>query len=295
MANMAAGEVLYDIRTLSTDGAGVVASSGIRVMPDASLEDIPAVDTLFVIGSNPVSLRGDKSVLNGLRCYARQGVALGGVCTGSYTLARAGLLDGYRCTIHWEDMGQLIERFPKIIVSPNLYEIDRDRLTCSGGTAAVDMMLALISVDTGNQELAAKVAELMIYERIRGSGERQRMPLRLRLGSEYPRLTAAVALMEANVEDPLNVDELASMIAVSRRQLERLFHDYLGTTPSRYYLHLRFEQARRLLRRSDRSVTEIANTAGFAAASHFSTRYRDLFGCSPSAERRPSSLREIVS
>jgi AraC family transcriptional regulator, glycine betaine-responsive activator len=136
--------------------------------------------------------------------------------------------------------------------------------------------------------------KLMVYERIRSGEERQRMPLRLRLGSEQPRLTAAVALMEANLEEPLDVEELARLVGVSRRHLERLFHDHLGTTLTRYYLRLRLEQGRRLLRQSERPITEIALACGFVSVSHFSTRYRELFGYPPRRERT-SHLREFAS
>ena len=288
MANMASGRTLFQISTLSEDGAPVAASSHVNILPDAALAAAPPLDAVFVIGSNPLIHDGDRAVLCWLQRQARAGVALGGVCTGSYTLARAGLLKNFRCTIHWEDMGQFVERFPHIIISPNLFEIDRDRYTCSGGTAPVDMMLALIARGPGGDELAAAVAELMVCERIRGGEERQRMPMKVRLGGERPRLSGAVALMEANIEEPLEIDDLARLVGVSRRQLERLFHDHLGTTLTRYYLRLRLEQARRLLRQSEHSITEIALECGFNSLSYFGARYHTLFGCPPRAERQPS-------
>lgn len=289
MANMASGRVLYRIYTLSEGGAPVTASNQVSVLPNAALETSPRLDAVFVIGSNPIIHRGDRAILGWLQAQAHAGVAFGGVCTGSYTLARAGLLDGYRCTIHWEDMGQFVERFSQIVVSPNLYEIDRDRYTCSGGAAAVDMMLALIARGSGGQALAATVAELMVCERIRAGKERQRMPIKLRIGADQPTLSAAVAVMEANLEEPLTIAELSRLLGLSRRQLERLFHNYLGTAPSRYYLRLRLDQARRLLRQTEHTITAIAAACGFNSVSHLGTRYREQFGHPPSAERAHKS------
>lgn len=288
MANMAAGHTIYRAHTLTEDGAPVAASNGVRVQPDAALHGAPRLDALFVVGSNPLVHSGDRAVLDWLRRQAQKGVALGGVCTGSYTLARAGLLNGYRCTIHWEDMGQFVEQFPQITVSPNLYEIDRDRYTCSGGTAPVDMMLALIARSEGGQELAATAAELMVCERIRAGKERQRMPVSVRVGTDRPRLSTAVALMEANLEEPLAVDELARLAGVSRRQLERLFRDHLGTTLTQHYLRLRLELARRLLRNGKLTITDVATACGFRSLSHFGARYRRQFGHPPRIERAPA-------
>ncbi len=289
IANVVAGKTLFEFHTLSQDGAAVIASNGIQVLPDTSLCDPLKLDALFVVGSNPVVHRIDHESQEALRRRACQGVALGGICTGSYPLARAGLLDGYRCTIHWEDLSQFTLRFPQILVSPRLFEVDRDRYTCAGGTASMDMMLELIAQGVGGRELAAKIAELMNCDRIRSAVERQRIPLKLRLGAEHPRLSTAAALMEANLEEPLDMDELGQLVGISRRQLERLFHDHLDTTPTRYYLRVRLEHARRGLRQGNQPITEIALACGFVSVSHFSTRYRDLFGHSPRAERRSQS------
>jgi transcriptional regulator GlxA family with amidase domain len=210
---------------------------------------------------------------------------LGGICTGTYLLARAGLLDGYRATIHWENMASLREIAPNVKVTEELFELDRDRYTVSGGTASLDMMLQLVNKKYG-KELAASVSEQFVCDRMRGAYDKQRIPLKLLLGSNQPKLTEAVELMEANLEELLNLDDLASLVGISRRQLERLFRKYLHCVPRRYYLDLRLKKARQLLLQTSESVSEIAIACGFVSSSHFSKSYREIFGLSPREERR---------
>jgi transcriptional regulator GlxA family with amidase domain len=176
------------------------------------------------------------------------------------------------------------EEFPHLIVSPELFEIDRDRYTCSGGTAPLDMMLHLITQQHG-RELAAAISEEFICERIRGHNDRQRIPLRLRLGTSQPKLVEAVSLMEANIEEPMSPDELALHVGLSRRQLERLFQKYLSCVPTRYYLELRLARARQLLLQTKMSIVDVAFACGFVSAPHFSKCYRDFFGLPPRDER----------
>ena len=201
LANQVAGRTVYEYVTLSETGAAVRSSDGIRVVPDASIAGAPGLDAVLVIGPNPIPKRGIEPIVRWLRRLAHAGVALGGVDTGSYFLARAGLLNGYRCTIHWEDMDELLGRFPRLIVSPNLFEVDRDRCSSSGGIAAVDMMIHLIGLGSGSHRLAAAVSELLICEH-RGPDERQRVPLRSLLGPGSQKLLEAVTLMECNSARP---------------------------------------------------------------------------------------------
>ena len=148
---------------------------------------------------------------------------MGGICTGTYPLAAAGLLDGYSCTIHWENIASLRETYPNVIVSEELFELDRDRYTVSGGSAPLDMMLQLVKARHG-KKLAVSISEQFMCDRMRGEYDKQRIPLRLLIGADQPKLTEAVELMESNLEELLNLDDLASLIGVSRRQLERLFN-----------------------------------------------------------------------
>ncbi|UPU94640.1 GlxA family transcriptional regulator [Pseudomonas putida] len=282
MANLAARKPLFRSVLIAADEAPVVASNGMRVLPDYSIANAPELDTLLVVGANPIDRgRSSRPLIDWLRKLARQHLPLGGICTGSYLLAKAELLKGYRCTIHWEDLPTLQAHFPGIVISSQLFELDRDRYTCSGGVAAMDMMLQLVAREPGGQDIAAKAAELLLCDRVRGERDRQRVPLRTLLGSAQPKLSQVVAIMEANLEEPLGLEELASLNEVTVRQLERLFHKYLQRTPSQYYLELRLSRARELLLRSDVQVREVALACGFSSPAHFSKSYSRFFGLSP--------------
>lgn len=287
MANQLRGRSLYEWMVLTADGQPVSASNGLEIAPDASVDGAGRLDILFVCGGLDVRLASDRKIQNWLRRLARRHIPLGGLCTGSYVLARAGLLDDYRATIHWEHIAGMREEFPRIISTDELFVMDRDRYTCSGGIAPLDMMLTLISQQQGI-ELAAGISEEFIHDRIRTVDDHQRDPLKLRIGLGQPKLVDAVSLMEANIEEPIPLDELARYVDVSRRQLERLFKKYLNCVPTRYYLNLRLTRARQLLLQTDMSIASIAMTCGFISAPHFSKCYRDLYGRAPSHERRPA-------
>lgn len=285
IANMVAKKRIYEFVTLSESGDPVESSDGIHVHPKHSIDSAPPLDAVLVIGSNPIPKRGTDKVLQALRQYARDGLALGGVDTGAYFLARARLLNGYRCTIHWEDMGEFVEDFPQLVISPKLFEVDRDRCSCSGGIAAVDMMIYLIGLGPGGRALASAVSELLICEH-RGPDERQRVPLRSLLGPGNPKLLEAVTLMECNIEEPFTMEELATHLRLSSRQLERLFQDNLRCTPSHYYIQLRLARAQHLLKRTDKSISEVAAACGFVSLAHFTNRYGSAFGLPPRLARR---------
>ncbi|GMQ96192.1 MAG: GlxA family transcriptional regulator [Gammaproteobacteria bacterium] len=285
MANRMRGHKIYEWRVLTYDGQPISSSSELTITPDGDAASATDLDILFLCAGDKVHLAADKPLLLWLRKLAQRKVALGAMCTGSYLLARAGLLDGYRCTIHWENMASMREEFPDVIVSPELFEIDRDRYTCSGGTAPLDMMLNIISRQHGAQ-LAVAISEEFICERIRGRHDRQRVPLRLHLGTSQPKLAEAVALMEANLEEPMSLDELAQHVRLSRRQLERLFQKHLSCVPTRYYLELRLAKARQLLLQTSMSIVDVAFASGFVSAPHFSKCYRDFYGIPPRDERR---------
>lgn len=290
MANMVAKARRYQWLTITADGQPVAASNGVQVMPDCSIENAPVLDALFVCGPNPIALTGDQSLIVWLRKLSHEKVPLGGICTGSHLLARAGLLSGYRCTIHWEDTDSLIDGFGGIVVSGRVFELDRDRYTCSGGIAPIDMMVTLMSTQPGGRELAATVAELLVCERIRSPSDMQRIPLRQKLGTSQPKLSEAVALMESNLEEPLSVDELANYVGLSGRQLERLFNEHLNCTPGNYYLELRLLRARQLLLRTEQAIIDVADACGFASVAHFTRRYSEFFGIPPGKERRLGAL-----
>jgi len=291
MANRDAGRELYRWSIFTIDGLPEKASSGLEITPDASIEHANDVTTLFVCGGADIADAWSRPLQFALRRIAkRSNVKLGALCTGSYLLARAGLLDGYKCTIHWENIASLREDFPEVQVADDLFTIDRDRITSAGGQASMDMMLQLISARHGTK-LVTRISEQFMCERIRSSDDRQRIPLHLALGSNQPKLTEAVTLMEANTEEPISLDELSSYVGISRRQLERLFQKHLNCVPTRYYLNLRLNRARLLLLQTSKSIVDIALACGFISAPHFSKCYRDLFGIPPRDERRKLQLK----
>ena len=285
MANRLSGKTLYQWTVITLDGEPVPASNGLKIIPDCAIGDAEPMEVLLVCGGVNIGHTSNKTILFWLRKLANRKVVLGGICTGSYLLACAELLNGYRCTIHWENMASMREQFPRLIVSSELFELDRDRYTCSGGTAPLDMMLHVIARDHGGA-LAAAISEVFTCERIRDRHDRQRIPLRLRLGTSQPKLIEAVSLMEANLEEPMTPDELAQHVGLSRRQLERLFQKYLSCVPTRYYLELRLARARQLLLQTTMPIVDVAFACGFVSAPHFSKCYRDFFGVPPRDERR---------
>lgn len=283
-ANRMSGRTLYEWSILSVDGQPVRASNGIEVMTSGGIAGVEREKIVVVVAGIDVQRYEDDRVLGFLRRMARTGAIMGALCTGAHFLARAGLLENRRCTIHWENLGGFTEDFPEIEVSSDLYEIDRDRFTCSGGTAALDMMLHLIGKQHG-QSLANQVSEQFIHDRIREPHDHQRMELRARLGVSHPKLISVISDMEENLEEPLTQTDLADRAGLSTRQLERLFRKYLGATPTRYYLTLRLQRARQLLVQTSMSILSVALACGFVSASHFSKCYRECFGRTPRAER----------
>ena len=285
LTNRVMRQPAYAWSTLSADGERVTASNGIELHADGRIMETSEFDAVVVCAGLHVQDHEERSVLAWLRRRSAHGAAVGALCTGTHILARAGLLNGYSCTIHWENIPAFVEAFPDIDITSDLFAIDRNRFTCAGGTAALDMMLNLVSQHHG-AETAAAVSDELIHHRIRDPGEGQRMDLRSRSGIAHPKLLAVMATMEENIENPLNCGELATRVGLSTRQLERLFRTYLATPPTRYYLKMRLERARFLLRQTSLPIFDVALAAGFVSASHFSKCYREYFGAPPSGERR---------
>ena len=209
----------------------------------------------------------------------------GGVGAGVLWLAEAGALNGARTALPWSLYADADSRADQAVFTPHLYDIDGERLTCCGGAASIDFALTLIEIIFG-AAVQAPVKELLCVDRVRGREERQRVALQARFGTLQPKLTEAVTLMEANIEEPLSTDEIAQLAGVSRRQLERLFKQYLGTLPSRYYLELRLQRARQLLLDTNHSIVQVGLMCGFSSGSHFSTAFGALFGNTPREERQ---------
>lgn len=269
---------------VSVDGQAAYSSSAVQVAVSGGLEQLVGSAALFVCGSSvlPCDYEHERSLLSWLEQQPLPPI-LGGIASGACLLARAGFLDGYRAVVVCPDRPA---SDGEVLFSRKPFELDGNRYTCRGGSAAMDMMLALIGQRQG-LDLAARVARLLTRER-----HSQATVEAARSGPE-PRLRDALDLMLANLDEPLGADELACHVGVSRRQLERLFRKNLDTAPSRYYLRLRLEAARTLLRQEDLSVVQVALACGFSNASHFSTTYRNRFNITPRQERqlaRDSSL-----
>jgi transcriptional regulator GlxA family with amidase domain len=285
-ANRLSGRDLYEWRHISPDGEPVRASNGVQIVPDNAVGDTVDFDLLVVCaGGNPAEFQ-HAPTLAWLRQVARSGTRIAGVSGGPLIIARAGLLDGYRCTIHWEHIPVFTEEFPNHDLRRSLFEIDRDRLSCSGGTAALDMMHSLIERDHGH-ELASDVAEWFLHTHVRSGDGPQRMPVRERLAVGDPKLVRVLEIMDDNLENPVSRQRLAQHAAVSVRQLERLFKAHLGRSIADHYMELRLRRARVLLVQSTLSVLEVAVASGFISASHFSRAYKTRFGRSPRVDRRP--------
>ena len=271
-------------RLASLDGGTVVASNGIPLPTEQADAALAGSDYFFVCGGLRIQSLDERRYHTLLRKAARSGIAVGSLSTGTYLLARAGLLDGYRCTIHWENRPALQEEFPNLLCTEKIYEIDRDRLTCSGGTAAMDLMLQLI-VKRHGAELARRVANQFHHDRIRDERDSQSGGRLERLASLPPPVRNAVRLMKRHTEDPISIAEIAERSGMSARQIERLFLRHLEMSPARYYLSMRIDRARELLLYSDRSILEVAVSTGFTSTSHFSHWFRRLGGMRPSQLR----------
>jgi len=274
----------YRWTILSLDGGPVTASNGMSLNADGAFAQAQAAQTVFVVAaSNPLE-HYQPTLEQWLQTTWRRGAILGAIDTGAFVLAEAGLLGADPVTLHWEALAPFRERYPQLRVTEELFQIGQRCVTCAGGTSGIDMMLALITASHG-RELATRVSEQFVLGRIRSQSDHQRMEIAARYGLHNRKTIQVVRLMRQHIEDPLPVDDLARLIAVTRRQLERLFRAHLRDTPARFYAQLRLERARELLRETDMGVLAVAVACGFTSASHFSRAYQGRFGCSPKQDR----------
>ncbi len=285
-ANDYVGYTRYRYRTYSIDGGVVKAGNNLDIQAGAEIGGDANPAMMFVCaGTNfPPDHAIHPKTQAWLRRLARTGVPLGGISAGSYLLAKAGLLDGYTCALHWYDVSVFRETFPEIEVTDQLYFIDRDRLTCSGGTAVIDMMLRIIGEDLGNN-IASKTAEMMQVERVRSSVDRQASASLYKAKARSAPLAKAIEAMEANLDAPLSMIEVARHIGLTRRQLHRLFRQYTDATPTDFYRDLRLRHARSLLHGTPTKIIDVATATGFGSHSHFTKVYRERFGISPLKDR----------
>lgn len=292
IANRMSDKTLYEW-TLTGEGDEVACSAGTRFRLDSDLEELQRDDSIFVCGGIDVANATTKRMLNWLRREARRGATVGGLCTAAYTLAKAGLLDGKRATIHWENQDSFAEEFDEVELTKSVFVMDGNRITTAGGTASIDLMLKIIADDHG-EELAGAVSDQLIYTTIRTDQDTQRLSVPTRIGVRHSKLASVIQMMEANIEEPISPSILAKDVGMSTRQLERLFRRYLNRSPKRYYMELRLQKARNLLMQTDMSVINVALACGFASPSHFSKCYRSQYSTTPYRERGAQSARLSV-
>lgn len=284
IANRMSGQHLYKWLIIGEGGDAVSCSAGTWFKLDDDLGDFGHDDTILLCGGIDIQAATTKRLLSWIRREARKGPIIGGLCTAAFALAEAGLLDGKRATIHWENADSFAEEFHDVSLTRSIFVIDGNRMTTAGGTSSLDLMLKLIADDHG-EDLANAVADQMIYSSIRTDQDTQRLSVPTRIGVRHPKLSQVIHMMEANIEEPISPSVLAQEVGMSTRQLERLFRRYLNRSPKRYYMDLRLARSRNLLMQTDMSVINVALACGFSSPSHFSKCYRAQYDTTPYRER----------
>jgi transcriptional regulator GlxA family with amidase domain len=265
---------------MSETGGPVISSAGIPVGVDGRLEAPDKDARLFVCAGNPQVAAANPAVVAVVQRHHRFGGTVGGICTGAVALAKGGLLNGRRYTLHWENQPGFVETFPGLSPTTSRFEADGRLLTCGGGAASTDMMLSLIASDHGG-DFAAMVSEMCLRTVMPGANSEQRSSLAALMSSRNPVLVATVTLMNRNIEHPLSMEELAAAAGYSRRHLERLFRDAVGKSPGDFYRGLRLDRGRSLLSTTDLTLVEVSLACGFSTVSHFSKSFRARFGTAP--------------
>jgi len=290
IANRMADKTLYEWEVVGEGGETMVCSANIEFKLDGELPELRRDDTMVLCSGIGVQRATTRKLLNWIRREARKGMMVGGLCTAAYPLARAGVLDGKRATIHWENQDSFAEEFEEVSLTKSVFVVDGNRMTTAGGTSSVDLMLKLVANHHG-EELANAVADQLIYSSIRTDQDTQRLSVPTRIGVRHPKLSQVIQMMEANIEEPISPATLARQVGMSTRQLERLFRRYLNRSPKRYYMELRLSKARNLLMQTDMSVINVALACGFASPSHFSKCYRAHYDTTPYRERGSHATR----
>lgn len=292
IANRSSGQVLYSWTLVSSGGENGTSSAQVDIEVNQDFIDLHRDDTIVVCGGLDVQAATTKALLNWLRKEARKGVRIGALCTAAYCLAKAGLLDGKKSTIHWENQDSFLEEFDDVELTKSVFVIDGNRFTSAGGTSSIDLMLKLIAEQNGAQ-LASEVADQLVYNSIRTDQDTQRLSIPTRIGVRHPKLSAVVKMMEINLEEPISPSHLARDVGMSTRQLERLFRRYINKSPKRYYMELRLAKSRNLLMQTDMSVINVALACGFASPSHFSKCYRAQYRTTPYRERGAQASKDL--
>ena len=293
IANRMSGKTLYEWTFIGENEGVVSCSAGTQFKLDNSLIELHRDDTVLLCGGTSIQEATTKKLIGWLRREARRGLTIGGLCTAAYPMAKAGLLDDKKATIHWENQDSFAEEFLEVELTKTVFVCDGNRYTTAGGTSSIDLLLKIIADEHG-EELANAVADQMIYSSIRTDQDTQRLSVPTRIGVRHPKLSKVIQMMEINIEEPISPSILAKDVGMSTRQLERLFRRYLDRSPKRYYMELRLQKARNLLMQTDMSVINVALACGFASPSHFSKCYRAHYDTTPYRERGSHSAKRAV-
>jgi len=278
-ANKLSEKRLFSWSFHSVSGNGVVSSTGLPVIVHGGLIAAERTSTIVLIGGDAVPFQADKQLINWIQRHSRIGVCFAALCSASILLAKAGLLNGRRATVHWPFMDYLIEFHPKVDLRPVSYTIHDRFMTAAGGTSSIDLFLEFLERRHGGL-ISAEVSESLNYTSIRALQEVLRTDLPSRRQIRHPKLIKAINIMENSVEEPVSPATVADTIGISTRQLERLFKAILTTSPKKFYIELRLSRSYQLLISSDMSVIEIAIATGFKSASHFAKIFRARYGAS---------------
>ena len=293
IANRMSGKTLYEWTFIGENEGVVSCSAGTQFKLDNSLIELHRDDTILLCGGTSIQEATTKKLIGWLRREARRGLIIGGLCTAAYPMAKAGLLDDKKATIHWENQDSFAEEFLEVELTKTVFVCDGNRYTTAGGTSSIDLLLKIIADEHG-EELANAVADQMIYSSIRTDQDTQRLSVPTRIGVRHPKLSKVIQMMEINIEEPISPSILAKDVGMSTRQLERLFRRYLDRSPKRYYMELRLQKARNLLMQTDMSVINVALACGFASPSHFSKCYRAHYDTTPYRERGSHAAKRAV-
>jgi len=292
IANQLTGQCLYRWFLLSEDGAPVRCSNGVSIVVDGGLTETKRDDTVFVCSGVDGYLAASARTIAWLREQARLGRTIGGLCTGAFSLARAGLLEGRHFTLHWENQPAFEEIFPNLPISNQLYCRDGAIITCGGGNAGIDLLLSIIEEHHGIG-LATKVAEMCLHGQPRGASNNQRMSIAAEIGLRHPVLVSILQELRTGFAGEIDMEAIAARHGVSRRQMERLFQQRLGSSPARKLRDIRVEHANSLMTETNMSLMDIAVACGFQSQTALRKAYRERFGVVPSVRfRQPAKRKE---
>ncbi len=301
-ALITANLILPNLFRYSTVGVGsqlMKSDLGIDVSTDVELVPTSVRDNtdqqfqiLVVCGGYRCSLQEAPALSDYLKAADNRGVQLCSLWNGAVHLAHAGLLNDHKCAIHPENHAFINEFFPKVMLSKNNFYVSEERASCAGPVSAIEMMLGIVSQNAG-ENIVRAIREIISCDK--QPEHQDSTPLQFNDNNALPSsLKEILQLMRNNIEEPLNFKEISHLVNLSTRQVERLFQNHFGTTPSRYYLGIRVDYARQLLMQSQKNILDVALASGFVTTSHFSTCFKKIYGISPKEARNAASAEKTA-